>query len=107
MKKTYPLIVEGKNADRVLEAVKHDIRKYFKRCRGIELPPQVDYWDFDCSVGADGPTSIVVHPSNVLTQIDVIAKEGHASVYVLIEAKHGVRSFVQREPADVHQPVSD
>jgi Family of unknown function (DUF6172) len=107
MKKTYPLIVEGKNADRVLEAVKHDIRKYFKRSRGIELPPEVDYWDFDCAVGADAPTSVVVHSSNVLTQVDVIAKEGHTSVYVLIEAKHGVRSFVQREPAEVDQPVSD
>jgi hypothetical protein len=31
MKKNFPLHVEGKNPDRVLDAVKHDIRKYFKR----------------------------------------------------------------------------
>jgi Family of unknown function (DUF6172) len=97
MKKTYPLIVEGKNTDRLLDALKHDIRKYFKRCRSVELPPAVDFWDFDCGVGSDATSSISVHPSNLLTQIDRIAKEGHAGVYVMIEAKPGVRSFVQRE----------
>jgi Family of unknown function (DUF6172) len=102
MKKTYPLIVEGKNADRVLEALKFDIRKYFKRCRAAELPQNVDFWDFDCSVGADATSAAVVHPSNVITQIDVLAKEGHASIYVMIEAKHGLRSYVQRDlpPSD-------
>jgi hypothetical protein len=29
MKKNFPLQIEGKNPDRVLEAVKHEIRKYF------------------------------------------------------------------------------
>jgi hypothetical protein len=33
MRKNYPLTIEGKNRDRVLEAVKHDIRKYLKRER--------------------------------------------------------------------------
>jgi hypothetical protein len=97
MKKTYPLIVEGKNADRLLDALKHDIRKYFKRCRAVALPPAVDFWDFDCAIGADATATIPVHPANVLTQIDTFAKEGHVSVYVSVEAKHGVRSFVQRE----------
>jgi Family of unknown function (DUF6172) len=107
MKKTYSLIVEGKHADRLLDALKHDIRKYFKRCRTIGLPPEVDYWDFDCAVGADAATSIAVHPSNVVTQVDVIAKEGHASVYVMVEAKHGVRSFVQREQQADEQSNDD
>ena len=48
MKKNYPFIAEGKNTDRLLEAAKHDIRKYVKRCRRADLPEGVDYWDFDC-----------------------------------------------------------
>jgi Family of unknown function (DUF6172) len=99
MKKTYPLIVEGKNADRVLEAVKHDIRKYFKRCRAAKLPADVDFWDFDCLVGADAANTTAVHPSSVVTEVDVVAKAGHASVYVVVEAKHGMRSYVPREPS--------
>jgi hypothetical protein len=31
MKKTFKLHVEGKNNDRVLDAIKHEIRKYVKR----------------------------------------------------------------------------
>jgi hypothetical protein len=31
MKKTFKLNIEGKNRDRVLDAVKHEIRKYVKR----------------------------------------------------------------------------
>ena len=38
MKKTYPLTAEGKHPDRVLEAVKPDIRKYFKRERRRPVP---------------------------------------------------------------------
>ena len=33
MKKTFPLKAEGKNPERLLEATKHEIRKYIKRER--------------------------------------------------------------------------
>ena len=36
MRKTFQLQVEGKNPDRVLDAVKHEIRKYIKRERRRE-----------------------------------------------------------------------
>ena len=42
MKKTFQLHPEGKNPDRVLEATKHEIRKYLKRERGRVLPKGVD-----------------------------------------------------------------
>ena len=38
MKKNFPLQAEGKHPDRVLEAVKHEIRKYFKRERNRDVP---------------------------------------------------------------------
>ena len=47
VRKTYTLNIEGKNRDRLLEASKHDIRKYLKRERNKTLPAGVDYWDFD------------------------------------------------------------
>ena len=52
MRKTYPLRPEGKHPDRVLDAVKHDIRKYMKRERRDPLPEGADFWDFDCRFGA-------------------------------------------------------
>ena len=42
MKKTFQLHVEGKNPDRVLDRVKHDVRKYLKRERSRALPEGVD-----------------------------------------------------------------
>ena len=91
MKKNFPLQIEGKNPDRVLEAVKHEIRKYFKRERNRVLPKEVDFWDFDCKVGLTADTAKAVKVSAVIEGLDALAKEGAASVYVEILSKHGVR----------------
>lgn len=91
MKKTYPLNVEGKHPDRVLEAVKHDIRKYFKRERNRPVPIDADFWDFDCKVGANVETAEEVRVSAVIEAMDAIAKAGASSVYVEILSKHGIR----------------
>jgi polyphosphate kinase 2 (PPK2 family) len=91
MKKNFPLQAEGKNADRVLEAVKHEIRKYFKRERNRAVPAGADFWDFDCKVGLATDTAEVVRVSGVIEAVDAAAKSGAASVYVEILSKHGVR----------------
>ncbi len=91
MKKNFPLLIEGKNPDRVLEAVKHEIRKYFKRERNRVLPKEVDFWDFDCKVGLTAETAEAVKVSAVIEGLDALAKEGAASVYVEILNKHGIR----------------
>ena len=91
MRKTYPLIIEGKNRDRVLEAVKHDIRKYVKRQRRVALPEGVDYWDFDCRFGLSADTAAVIHFGNLIEQIDAAVKEGATAFYVELLAKNGHR----------------
>ena len=47
MKKTFPLQQEGRHPDRVLDALKHELRKYMARERRRPLPPETDFWDFD------------------------------------------------------------
>ena len=104
MRKTYPLIIEGKNRDRVLEAVKHDIRKYVKRQRRVALPEGVDYWDFDCRFGLSADTAAVIHFGNLIEQIDAAVKEGATAFYVELLAKNGHRkaraAAVDAEPQD-------
>jgi hypothetical protein len=108
MKKTYPLTFEGKNPDRVLDAVKNDIRKYVKRCRAAKLPAGVDFWDFDCKVGADKDTAQSVHVAEVTKPVDALAQAGHTSVYVEIEAKHGQRVYSERAaPAELEGDAED
>lgn len=91
MKKTFQLTIEGKNRDRVLDAVKHEIRKYIKRERRRELPPGVDYWDFDCRFGLTEEAAERVHLANLTALIDAAARDAADSFYVEILATHGVR----------------
>jgi Family of unknown function (DUF6172) len=91
MKKTFPLQIEGKNRDRVLEATKHEIRQYIKRERRKPLPEGVDFWDFDCKFGAASDVAEVVHPANLTELIDALASGGGASLYVELLAKPGHR----------------
>ena len=102
MKKTFPLAVEGKHPDRVLDRVKHEVRKYLKRERSRPLPAGVDYWDFDCQFGLSEDTAQAVHLANLITCIDSAAKDNAAQVYVEVWAKHGVRT--KRPPSESHEP---
>ncbi len=91
MRKTYPLRPEGKHPDRVLDAVKHDIRKYQKRERRRELPAGAHFWDFDCRFGADQDSAQTVHPGELIGLLDTLAKEGAPQCYVELLAKPAVR----------------
>lgn len=96
MKKTFKLNIEGKNRDRLLDAIKHDIRKYVKRQRRVPLPEGVDFWDFDCRFGASEEVAAAVHFATVLPLIDAAAKDGADSFYLELLAKEGRRTHRPR-----------
>jgi hypothetical protein len=103
MRKIFPLTQEGRHRDRVLEAVKHEIRKYLKRERRRDLPEGVDFLDFDCRIGASKESADVVHLSALIGQLDALAREGGEQAYVEILAKPGVRK--PRADADRDHPA--
>ena len=92
MKKTFPLNIEGKHRDRVLEATKHEIRKYVKRQRRVPLPQGVDYWDFDCKFGTSADNATMVHFATITALIDAVAKDGGDAFYLELLAKGGHRA---------------
>ena len=92
MKKTFKLAVEGKNRDRVLDAIKHDIRKYVKRQRRVPLPEGVDFWDFDCRFGLSEAQAEPVHFATIIALVDAAAKDGADSFYLELLAKTGHRT---------------
>lgn len=92
MRKTYLLKLEGKNRDRLVEASKHDIRKYVKRERNRPLPAGVDFWDFDCKFGSSEATAAPVHFATLMGLIDTTVQEGAEQFYVEVVTKHGHRS---------------
>jgi hypothetical protein len=91
MKKTFQLHVQGKHPERLLEAIKHEIRKYIKRERRRDLPEGVDFWDFDCKFGTTLETAEVVHLNDITVRMDEVAQAQGSQCYVEILAKHGVR----------------
>lgn len=91
MRKTFQLTQEGRHRDRVLEAVKHEIRKYLKRERRRDLPEGVDFLDFDCRCGATKDTAQMTHLSALMACLDALAKAGATEAYVEVLAKPGVR----------------
>ena len=92
MKKTYTLLIEGKNRDRLLDASKHDIRKYVKRERTKGLPEGVDFWDFDCKAGTSDASATPVHIAEMMATVDALVKDGANQFYVEITSKPGHRT---------------
>ena len=93
MKKTFQLKPEGKHPDRVLEAIKHDIRKYVKRQRRVPLPDGVDFWDFDCRFGTSVAVATDVHFATITALIDAVVKAGGDAFYIELLAKSGHRQI--------------
>ena len=91
MKKTFPLKLEGKHPERLLEATQHEIRKYIKRERRRALPEGVDFWDFDCKFGSTAETAQVAHLAELVPLIDALFKSDGAQFYIGILAKYGHR----------------
>lgn len=101
MKKTFQLQVEGKHPERLLEAIKHEIRKYIARERRRALPAGVDFWDFDCRFGASEDVAEVVHLEAITERINAVVQAAGTQFYVEILAKHGNR---KPRPAQLAEP---
>ena len=100
MKKTFPLTDPGKAAARVVDAIKHDVRKYVKRERRKPLPEGFDLWSFNCKVGPDAATAEARPLKEISAAIDAVAQTGATQVYIEILAVGGLRQF----GADLESP---
>ncbi|MFC7337121.1 DUF6172 family protein [Haloferula chungangensis] len=91
MKKSFPLSDPKHKPERVVAAIKNDVRKYLKRERKKQLPEGVDYWDFACKVGQGNEAPVSKHVEEIVPAIDEAAAAGCESVYIEILATPGVR----------------
>ena len=97
MKKTFKLDIEGKHPERLLEATKHEIRKYVKRQRRVPLPEGVDFWDFDCRFGRSEATAAVVHFAEITDLINAVVADQGDAFYLEMLAKPGTRTARPRD----------
>lgn len=87
MKKTFKLSHEKIKLPRLVDSIKHEVKKYIKRERRRELPDDADFWDFDCRFGVDEASSEVIHMSEINKSISWAESEQLETFYLEIMAK--------------------
>ncbi len=92
MKKTFKLSHEKLKLPRLVDAIKHEVKKYLKRERRRALPEDADYWDFDCKFGVDEASAEVIHVSEINKKISWAEAEGLESFYLEILVKPCTRT---------------
>lgn len=92
MKKTFKMSHPKIKAPRLVEAIKHEVKKYIRRERNKTLPDDIDYWDFDCRYGVDEASSEVIHLSAINKHISQAEEQQLESFYLEVMVKPGYRS---------------
>lgn len=88
MKKIFKFTDEKKHEDRVLEGIKHEIRKYVKREKKKKLSDdKTMYWDFDCKIGTAQESAKEIDFEMLIKELDSIKASGATECYVEIVAK--------------------
>ena len=100
MKKTFKLTHPKIKTPRLIEAVKHEVKKYLKRERRKQLPENVDYWDFDCKYGKTEQDAKSIHISEINKYIDEAESQQLESFYLEILAKAGFRIKKQKSESE-------
>ncbi len=91
MKKIYPLQAPGKHPDRVLDAVRHEIRQQFKRMRARKLPEGGEVWRFACKLGPDEAQAVDIAEGDLSAAVQQWAAQGATQVYLEVVAESALR----------------
>ncbi|AXX91915.1 hypothetical protein CPU12_06245 [Malaciobacter molluscorum LMG 25693] len=103
MKKTFKIQVENKHPDRVVEGIKHEVRKYIKREKGKKLPEDKDFWFFDCKFAKEDEEPKTIDFTEITKSIDEAAQAKCKTFYLEILAraeKRPEKEVVESEDED-------
>ena len=89
MKKTYKLTHPKIKYARLIDAAKHDVKKYCRRERNKKLPTDMNYWDFDCKYGVTEKEAKTIDLSDINKCIDQAQAANLESFYLEIIAVPG------------------
>ncbi len=95
MKKTFKLTDPKLKTARVVESVKHQVKKYLKRERNKALPVDVDFWDFDCKFADEEKNAAPVEVAEINKLLSAAEAQGLESVYIEILAKPGIKKIIE------------
>lgn len=87
MKKTYQLEHPKIKVPRIVDSIKHDIKKYLKKERKKPLPEGTKYWGFDCKLGQAEETAVALPLTSLTQSIDDLVENKILSIYIEITPK--------------------
>lgn len=86
MKKLFPLHHPRKADGRVLDAIKHEVRKYVQRELNKAHPDGAPRRTFSCRVGASEANTQETTLKGISAAIDRVAQEGADVVFIAIKS---------------------
>ena len=92
MKKIFKLQAANKHPDRVVEGIKHEIRKYIKREKRKTLPEGVDFWNFECKFAKNDEEPKTIEFLDITKHIDAAYSAKSDSLYMEIIATKGYKT---------------
>jgi len=82
LKKKFELTATNKEPQRVLEAIKNDIRKYIKREKRKPLPEGCNVWNIECKFGQNEDQPQTIEFQDIIKSIDEASQNEAKSIYI-------------------------
>lgn len=90
MKKTFALTHPKIKSARLVDSIKHELKKYIARERRKTLPEGTDYWTFDCLFGSSEESAKEIYTSEINKKIDAAVEQELAEFYIVILARAAI-----------------
>jgi len=87
MKKTFKLDHPKIKTPRIVDSIKHEIKKYQKKDRKKKLPAGAKYLSFDCKLGQSEETATAIPLAELTKSIDNMVENNAKTIYVEMSAK--------------------
>ena len=87
MKQTFKLDHPKIKAARIVDSIKHDIKKYLKKERSNPLPKGTKYWSFECKLGQSEETATIIPQTSLMSSIDDMVENTIMTIYIEMTAK--------------------
>jgi len=86
LKKTFKLRESEQNSDRILEKIKHQLRKYLRREKKKTIKDLNGFLDFECRFGKDENSSKEVTFNDIIKLLDKAKEDDWNECYIEIIA---------------------
>jgi len=103
LKKKFLLTDERKDSQRVLESIKHNIRKYIKREKRKELPEGSNFWQINCKFGQNEESAIEIRFEDIMKNINESSMQNLESFYIELTSTAINMEFKKKAKEEVIQ----